>query len=117
VKRTKIFIICAVRSAEPLYIAKIASYVAVLKERGHEVYCPPFDTNQQASGYDICRQNQAAIIRADEVHIFYNSKSQGTHFDMGVAFALGKRVVIVENESYGEGKSFPRMLDEWSQNV
>jgi nucleoside 2-deoxyribosyltransferase len=58
-----------------------------------------------------------AIKSADEIHVFYDSKSQGTHFDMGMAFALGKKIVVVENEPYEEGKSFQRMLDEWSQNV
>jgi nucleoside 2-deoxyribosyltransferase len=59
-------------------------------------------------------QNRGAIRVADEVHIFYSSKSQGTHFDMGVAFALDKKIIIVESEEFGEGKSFARMLTEWS---
>lgn len=50
-----------------------------------------------------------------KVHIFYSSKSQGTHFDMGVAFGLRKKIVIVENEPFGEGKSYPRMLTEWEK--
>ena len=50
----------------------------------------------------------------DEVHIFYNPDSQGTHFDMGVAFAYRRKIVVVENVEYGPGKSYPRMLDEWA---
>ena len=63
----------------------------------------------------ICTQNAKAIADADEVHIFYNPDSQGTHFDMGVAFSLKKKIVIVKNVEYGPGKSYPRMLNEWSQ--
>ena len=64
-------------------------------------------------GLEICNQNAAAIASSYEVHIFYNSDSQGTHFDMGVAFALGRKIVIDQNIKYGPGKSFARMLDEW----
>ncbi|HQJ73753.1 MAG TPA: nucleoside 2-deoxyribosyltransferase [Candidatus Dojkabacteria bacterium] len=111
----KIFIICSVRGASPEYREKLESYVEDLEKRGCKVHLPHRDTNQQARGYDICKQNMEAIRQADEVHIFYSSASQGTHFDMGVAFALGKPIVVVENEEYGEGKSYSRMLAEWGE--
>lgn len=111
----KIFIICTVRGASDEYKKKLEDYVKGLEDLGHEVHLPHRDTNQDARGYDICRENMEAIVSSHEVHIFYNSKSQGTHFDMGVAFALGKKIVVVENEGYGEGKSYPRMLDEWEK--
>lgn len=109
----KIFIICSVRDATKEYQYKLESYVVKLEADGCEVHLPHRDTNQNATGFDICNQNATAIELADEVHIFYNSKSQGTHFDMGVAFSLHKKIVIVENEVYGEGKSYPKMLVEW----
>ncbi len=113
----KIFIICSVRGASWEYQLELESYVEDLEERGCKVHLPHRDTNQQARGLDICKQNMEAIKQADEVHVFYNHTSQGTHFDMGVAFALGKDIVVVQNEEYGEGKSYPRMLDEWAGNI
>ena len=109
----KIFIICTIRSATQEYINKLESYVSELEDKGYKVYAPHRDTDQLALGYDICKQNMQGIIDADEVHIFYNSQSQGTHFDMGMAFALNKKIVIVENEELTDGKSFQRMLVEW----
>lgn len=113
----KIFIICTVRGASPEYVEKLEKYVAEQESKGVKVHLPHRDTNQNGAGYDICQENMKAIASSNEVHIFYNSKSQGTHFDMGVAFALGKRIVIVENETYGPGKSYPRMLQEWSDKI
>ena len=110
----KVFIICTIRSASEDYIKKLENYVSKLESEGIVVYAPHRDTNQMALGYEICTQNMEAIKEADEVHILYNSKSQGTHFDMGVAFALNKKIVIVENEPLTEGKSFQRMLVEWA---
>jgi len=109
----KIFIICTVRSASAEYKKKLYDYVADLESKGHTVHLPPRDTNQEANGIDICKENATAIYDSNEVHVFYNSISQGTHFDMGVAFAFGKRITIIENEEITMGKSFPRMLAEW----
>ena len=109
----KIFIICTVRGATEEYKKKLEDYVADYERVGVKVHLPHRDTNQEESGYNICRQNAAAIFEADEVHIFYNPESQGTHFDLGVAFALNKKIQVVENVEYGPGKSFARMIDEW----
>ena len=113
----KIFIICTIRGASKEYIDKLEKYVTELENKGYIVYAPHRDTNQMALGYDICLQNMQGIIQADEVHIFYNSKSQGTHFDMGMSFALGKKIVIIENEIITEQKSFQKMLVEWYDKI
>jgi len=111
----QIFIICTVRTASSEYRAKLEDYVKSFEVQGINVHLPHRDTKQDARGYDICKQNARAIASSDEVHIFFNNDSKGTHFDMGVAFALGKKIVVVENEEYGEGKSFARMLNEWEE--
>jgi len=109
----KVFIICTVRGASKEYVEKLEKYVSELEANGVIVHLPHRNTNQNGTGLEICTQNMNAIKESDEVHIFYNSKSQGSHFDMGVAFSLSKKIVIVENEEFGPGKSFPRMLTEW----
>lgn len=111
-----IFIICSVRQADPRYLDKLNGYANRLRKIGHTVHLPSEDTNQRALGINICHQNKHAINQADEVHVFYSSKSQGTHFDLGMAFMAGKHIVVVENEKFGVGKSFPRMLMEWTNN-
>ena len=111
---TNIFIICSVRGMDDMYRANLEDYVGGLEADGCNVHLPHRDTNQDSSGWDICRENAYAIHSADEVHIFYSPDSKGTHFDMGVAFAFGKKLVVVENVKYDKGKSFPRMIDEWA---
>jgi nucleoside 2-deoxyribosyltransferase len=109
----RIFIICSVRGASDEYRLKLEEYADTLKAQGHEVHLPHRDTDQTATGFEICGQNAKAIFDADEVHIFYNPESQGTHFDMGVAFAHGKTINVVESEPVKPGKSFENMLKEW----
>ena len=111
-----IFVICSVRGTTDEYRAKLEAYAKQLEECGHIVHLPHRDTNQEDTGLNICKENRYYMMYSDEVHIFYSPASQGTHFDMGVAFALGKKIRVIENVQYGEGKSYPRMLDEWQAN-
>ena len=116
----KIFIICSVRDVNADHRAHLEAYADMLEDNGAEVHLPHRDTDQEASGFDICRQNAMAINLSNEVHVFYSEGSQGTHFDMGVVFALnqivGKDIKIVPVDSpidYSRKKSFSRMMDEW----
>lgn len=113
----KIFVIGSVRDATEEVRKKFEDHVKNLEEKGHKVHLPHRDTNQSASGINICKQNKQAIIDADEVHIFYSPTSQGSHFDLGMSFALNKKLVVIENVPYGEGKSYPRMIDEWQKEI
>jgi hypothetical protein len=116
----RIFIICSVRDADDDYRAKLEAYADMLEENGAEVHLPHRDTDQEQSGLDICRQNAMAINLSNEVHVFYSKESQGTHFDMGVAFALaeiaGRDIKIVPVDVTIEPKNvrtFARMIGEW----
>lgn len=111
----KIFIICSVRNATDEYKAKLENYTKELEGKGHKVHLPYRDTDQTKRGYEICEINSRAIRFADEVHVFYSADSQGTHFDLGVAFALYKKLVVVEAVKYKEGKSFANMIAEWDK--
>lgn len=114
--KKKIFVICPVRQADRITKVKLEEYTRILEEEGNcEVHLPHRDTNQKNSSFGICSENLEAIKNADEVHVCYNSKSQGIHFDMGVAFALGKKVVIIQNELFGIEKSFAQLLDQWQK--
>jgi hypothetical protein len=122
----KIYIICSVRDASLETKAALEAYTHMLEDEGHHVHLPHRDTDQKASGLDICMESGAAINCADEIHIFWDTKSTGSHFDLGMAFMLDmlighkKRVCIMEMGETGrftleDGKSFKRMLIEWTE--
>ena len=113
----KIFVICSVRDADDAYRKKLEMYTDELEANGHTVHLPHRDTNQKATGIEICTQNMNAIKAADEVHIFYNPASQGTHFDMGITFALNKKIKIVESAPYVKGKSYAKFLEEYKEFI
>jgi len=121
----KIYLICSVGNVSSDTKARLEAYTNWLEDKGHEVYLPNRDADQNASSFDICNQNGMAIALADEIHIIYDKASQESHFDMGIVFAydvlLGykKRIRVVNYAGLGynkmtEDKSFYRMLNEWT---
>jgi hypothetical protein len=83
-----IFLISPVADKDPKKQKQIRAYVRKKEMEGHTVHWPIRDTKQDDStgGYDICRANFTAIIKADEVHIWYDETSGGSKFDMGGVF-------------------------------
>ena len=107
------FLICPVRGHDP---AAWQSSVDELERRGWEVYWPPRDTAQDdLTGLRICHDNLFAIEEADAVHVIWDGNSQGVLFDLGMAFALDKRVVIIALPEATEGKSFQNMVRAWAE--
>ena len=110
----KVFLICPVRNASDEQKTEMVSYISDLEKVGSKVYYPARDTDQSdPTGYQICSDNFKGIENADEVHIFYDPKSAGSLFDLGMAFALGKPLKIVNQVEPTEGKSFSNMILEW----
>lgn len=115
----KIFLISPVRVVADTERPKIAAYVNRLEaEDSCRVHWPERDTPQDDPiGIAICVFNLDAITWADEVHIWYCKGSQGSIFDFGMVFALGKKLVIA-NPSAVEPtphKSFENVLLTYSQ--
>jgi len=109
----KTFLICPVRGVSSCLTWHI---VAGLENDGWTVHWPHRDTDQSdETGLRICRDNRVAIEEADAVHVVWDGKSQGSLFDLGMAFALDKRVIPVSLPDPTEGKSFQNMVREWSE--
>lgn len=100
--KNKIFIICPVTIATEHDIRVIEEYATILERDNNLVHIPHRDTNQFGTSLEINTQNLNAIKEADEVHILYNNQSKGIHFDMGVAFALNKKIQVVQYKIDGE---------------
>ena len=111
--RLKTFLICPVRGGKA---AASAGAVASLEAAGWIVHWPPRDTDQDdPTGLRICRDNLAAIRAADVVHVAWDGESQGCLFDLGMAFALGKRVIPLGLPPPTPGKSFQNMVMAWGR--
>ena len=107
----KIFLACPVRGHDPKQFLGCAT---ILEGDGFTVYWPPRDTNQDDStGLRICKDNLRAIKEANVIYAIWDGKSQGVLFDLGMAFALNKKVVALRLPSLTDGKSFQNMITAW----
>ena len=108
----KTFLICPVRGVSPSVTEKL---VADLEAEGWTVHWPHRDTDQNdSSGLRICHDNRKAIKSADVVHVVWDGNSQGCLFDLGMAFAMDKRVIPVTLPAFTDHKSFQNMIRDWS---
>lgn len=116
----RIFIICPVRDADQQQKNRIVEYTKQLQEAGNEIYYPALDTDQDDSiGYRICKDNALAIKAADEIHIYWDKNSKGSLFDLGVAFAHGKplKIINMDEVEITPTKSFSNMIIEWQNRT
>ena len=111
--RPKLFLIHPVRGHVP---ADTAQTVFDLVGEGFDVYWPIRDTNQDdAVGLNICRHNRSGIDSADVVGVIWDGLSKGCLFDLGMAFAMRKPILIIKVPSSTEGKSFQNMMRAWAK--
>jgi len=100
----KIFIISPVRNISKITERQIRVYVSKLQEQGHLVYWPLDHTDQNDKvGLRICHDNRKAIWEADETHIWFDSSSEGSGFDLGMYFAFlmfSKKKLVIANKDH-----------------
>ena len=116
---TKIFLIRPVRHITPNLAASIEAYRDFRESLGDEVYDPARDTIQDLPGLEICYRNMTAITEADEICIAWDGESQGCLFDLGIAFALHKKIhpVVGLFPRMTNGKSFQNMVYDYEEKV
>lgn len=91
-----VYLIMPVRQADEAMAARCREYLSLLEARGYTVHFPPRDAPQDdPTGQQICEMHRRAMVAADEVHVIWDVNSKGSHFDLGMAYALHKRIVAV----------------------
>ena len=117
-KMSKIYLICPVRNCSDEVKSQLDDYVAKLEEKGHDVHYPPRDVEQDQSGMGICVAHADAMYNCDEVHVWWDPDSTGSHFDLGMAFMLynhrGIRFVVANDFEKTSHKSYGNVLLELS---
>lgn len=112
-KKKKIYIICPVRNITLKEKATIDLYVTFLENSENEVFLPYRDAPQaNRICCEIVIPEVKAISESNEVHIFWNRTSEGSHFDLGVVFYLKKLLILINNPEDIEGKSYLKVIKE-----
>ena len=96
----KLFLICPVRGASSAQQEIMEMYMKEMENKSYSIHIPHLHTVQTdiLAGYTICLQNGIAIGESDTVHLYYDKSSQGSMFDLGMAYYLEKPLVLINEE-------------------
>ena len=110
----KIHLICPVRGVTEEQQKEIDDYAKSLEEQGHTVHNPKYAVDQEdETGYRICWGHLESMKITNRVDIFWDVSSKGSHFDVGMAFALAKAIKLVKAyQPDNEGKSYLKVIQE-----
>ncbi len=113
----KIFLICPVRDASPKQKKWIEDYVAKRTSEGYIIHAPHLHTRQVDlfGGYAICTENAHALATSSEIDIYYDQKSTGSVFDLGVAYALHKPLVLLNKDEieFNKNDMIDSIVESW----
>ncbi|MBP9781892.1 hypothetical protein KBC89_04525 [Candidatus Woesebacteria bacterium] len=106
-----IFLICPVRNqdeATRLLLEEIS--------QDPNIYYPARETNQldETGGLRICADNRCAMESAQEVWFVWDGLSQGSIFDLGMAFALAKPIKPISVPVPSQEPSFQNFATEYT---
>ena len=106
------YIICTVRNATEEQQKVIDALADQLKKEGWDVHNPKYDAPQDdKTGIMICNTHKNAMKMADKVFVIWDVNSFGSHFDLGMAFALEKPIELVSSvHPDTEGKSYLKVI-------
>ena len=113
----KIFLICPVRNASIEQKQEMEDYVNNKKNEGYIIHAPHLDTVQKdiLGGYSICLQNANAVATSSRIDIYYDQKSTGSVFDLGVAYYLNKPLHIINENKivFKEDDFIDNLIKNW----
>jgi hypothetical protein len=78
-----------------VYLNEIRDHRSKLVALGHDAKMAAYD-DLDVKEFGICTYNKECIRWADVVHVFWDSRSIGTQFDIGMAFALDKPIQVIK---------------------
>lgn len=117
----KIFLICPVRNASDEIRKEIEDYVIKKNNDGYIIHAPHLHTVQKdiLGGYTICLENANAIASSGRIDIYYDQKSTGSAFDLGVAYYLNKPINLLnENKIIFNSKDFiDNLIKNWPYKI
>jgi hypothetical protein len=110
-----IFMINPVRNVTTSQETEIRRHVAIIENRQkdwpeHKVHFNMRDVDQTKDGLSICTAHRDAMRIADEAHVWWDPNSVGSHFDFGMAFALGVPLKIINQFESTPHKSYGNVL-------
>lgn len=94
---------------------EVKAYAQLMRRRGWKLFCPWLHAPQDdPTGIEIVKAEHAAMLRSDRVVVYRDVNSKGSHFDLGMTFALGKPILLIgAAQKDKKGKSYLKVIRRW----
>lgn len=95
----------------------LSEYISELEFQGDTVsYMEKVAEEGDENGYKTCQNALREMTKSDEVHIFWSEDSANMFFELGMAFALKKDIILINPEDIepNDEVSFENMICYWS---
>lgn len=99
-----IYLIHPVRGITKREKVFLDKYVESLESKGMKVHYPIRDVKQDDAGLNICLIHRKVMKNVKEVHVYWKGKSKGSFFDFGMAFLMGKKIVLINRNKIKKTK-------------
>ena len=109
----KVYILCPVRNVEEDQKKEIEDYIDTLKASLVSVHSYQDVNQNDKTGYGIIMGHLEGMKNCDEVHVFWDVSSSGSHCDLGMALGLNKKIVLVKCFKDNDGKSYWKAMSEY----
>jgi len=110
-RKETIYLICPVRNCSTAMQLRLEEWVRAMEDRGNGVYYPARDCAQDDPiGTAICAHHLRKMKSADVVYVWWDGDSKGSHFDLGMAYALGKPIMCAKELAATEYKSYANVI-------
>jgi hypothetical protein len=93
------------------YRDRIEEHAHKLRQAGHTVRIPAFDSHPDLDDFGVCQYNKGLVQTSDEVHMIWDRRSTGTIFDFGMVFMAGVPLKII----YLEPKTFEGVMKKYEE--
>ena len=109
----KRYILSPVTNVTPEEVEIIETWVEDREAEGHQTHLPWRDIYQEGlTGLGCCWGNLQAMEECDIVDVYWNPvNSPGSIFDLGMAFALGKRWTLINEVDSSNSKSLEQVVN------
>jgi nucleoside 2-deoxyribosyltransferase len=106
----KAYLICPVRKLTEEEKNIINNAILEIRKE-YNLYIP-YEQKQDCSEIEICERYKKAVNEAEMIFVWWNPLSEGSVFDFGMSYAMGKPIKVINTIKRTEHKSYSNFLDD-----
>jgi hypothetical protein len=114
-----IYLLCPVRNMTVDQKDVLENYIKTQESLGHKIHSFKNVDQSDDTGFNIVMGHFEGMKSSDEIHVFWDVCSKGSHFDLGMALVFSelenKKIKLIKCFSDEEGKSYWKAISRYCE--